>query len=286
MTHGGDDGDASERERAIEAALAEALASVHDRGAAPAPGTVDHRSLGIGIRLGLDRPGHARHLLELIGGGETDEGEAAAERATGDDQAPGGVPGDALPAVPGEGDVPAASMFLARSAAFSPEERGNLGPDVVFGWVTELSARQVTRIGGIVTAMLAEGARADIGRGFALAWDDGARIPRPERDTMFEAFTQLEVAVGSVLVGRDLRPDEAAPRQRGLGAFAQLFGSRSSTPSPAASAIEAAGEPGRRGLVALWNTWVAVRYRALIPEATFELLTRPWVTVVGRLPDR
>ena len=30
---------------------------------------------------------------------------------------------------------------------------------------------------------------------------------------------------------------------------------------------------------------MAMRYRALIPPPTFELLVRPWVTVVGPLPE-
>ncbi len=282
MTHPEPSDDAADLERALEAALTEALASVHDRGAGPGPESVDYRWLGIGMRLGLDRPGHARHLLELIEAAGDDPAAGAAP-AAGDDPANA----SAEPATGhAEGDLPATSLFLARSAAFSPSKRGELGPDVVFGWATELSAGQVARIGGVVTAMLDEGVRADIGRGFALAWDDGVKIPKPERDTMFEDFTQLEVSVASVLVGRDLRSVETAPRQRGFGAFAQLFGSRSGSQSAAAAAIEAAGEPGRRGLVALWNTWVAMRYRAAIPETTFELLTRPWVTVVGRLPDR
>ena len=135
--------------------------------------------------------------------------------------------------------------------------------------------------------MLADGAPADVGRGFGLAWDDGVRIPRPERDTMFEEFTQLEVTVGGVLVGRDLRAARPRRDSAGFGAFAQLFGGRSSPrrrrPPPRSR------RPASRAaaaLVALWNTWVAMRYRASIPAPTFELLTRPWVTVVGRLPDR
>ena len=42
---------------------------------------------------------------------------------------------------------------------------------------------------------------------------------------------------------------------------------------------------GRRGLVALWNVWMAMRYRTLIPQPTFDQLVHPWVTVVGPLPD-
>ena len=55
--------------------------------------------------------------------------------------------------------------------------------------------------------------------------------------------------------------------------------------SQAAGVIERAGAPGRRGLVALWNVWMAMRYRELIPAPTFELLVQPWVTVIGRLPE-
>jgi hypothetical protein len=300
VTHDEPHGDAAtrerEHERALEAALAEALASVHDRGAAPTPATVDYRWLRIGMRLGLERPGHARHLLELIGGREAAAAEAAVPEAAvppaeGQAEVPpaeGQAPDEpaAVAAERAEADVPAVSLFLARSAAFSTAERAELGPEVVFGWATELTAGQVARLGGVVAAMLAEGARPEVGRGFALAWDDGAKIPRHERDTMFEDFTQLEVAVASVLVGRNLRAEETGSRPRGFGAFAQLFGSRSGTPSPTAAAIEAAGEAGRRGLVAAWNAWAAMRYRTLIPAPTFELLTRPWVTVVGPLPDR
>jgi hypothetical protein len=161
-----------------------------------------------------------------------------------------------------------------------------VGPDVVFGWAGELTPAQVLRIGSVVSAMLAEGASADIGRGFGLAWDGGVRIPRLERDTLFEDFTQLEITVAEVLTGRDLRSTAAAPKPQGFGAFAQLFSPRAQGPSAVAAAIEAAGDPGRYGLVALWNAWMAMRYRSAMPAATFELLVRPWVTVVGRLPDR
>lgn len=276
----------------LEAALAEAVASIHDRGAAPETESVDYRSLGIGLRLGLDRPGHARHLLELIGAAGADAGAVggAAVDVVAADVVPAGPAEAASPGEPAtdlaDGGVPPASLFLARSAAFSLAERAELGPDVVFGWATELSAGQVLRIGAVVAAMLAEGAPTDLGRGFALAWDDGVKIPRHERDALFADFAQLQVAVGGVLVGRDLRVEEAVPKQRGFGAFAQLFGGRSNGPSPATAAIEAAGEPGRRALVAMWNTWIAMRYRASIHGPTFALLTRPWVTVVGPLPER
>ena len=49
--------------------------------------------------------------------------------------------------------------------------------------------------------------------------------------------------------------------------------------------IEAAGRPAQMGLVALWNVWAAMRYRASIPQGTFEMLVKPWITVVGPLPE-
>jgi len=275
------EGDAAvDRERAFEDALAQALASVRDRGDGPAPDTVDYRWLAIGMRLGLERPGHARHLLDLIAAGD----DAPAATSDGDPRVGVDDPGEA-PLDPQDG-APAASLFLARSAALPVSEMTAVGPAVVFGWAAELTSVQVLRIGAVVTNMLAEGAPADVGRGFGLAWDGGVRIPGPERDRLFEDFTQLEVTVAEVLTGRDLRSAAAAPRSHGFGAFAQLFGPRSQGPSPVSAAIEAAGEPGRLALVALWNAWMAMRYRAAMPAPTFELLVRPWVKVVGRLPDR
>jgi hypothetical protein len=267
------------RERALEEALAQALASVYDRGDGPAPDAADYRWLGIGMRLGLERPGHARHLLELIAAAdglqaaspEGDLGGAAVD--------PGAATTDP------EVATPAASHFLARSAALPVSEMAAVGPAVVFGWASELTSAQVLRIGAVVIGMLDEGAPADAGRGFGLAWDGGVRIAGPERDRLFEDFTQLQVAVAEVLTGRDLRSVAAAPKPYGFGTFAQLFGTRPQGSSPASAAIEAAGEPGRLGLVALWNAWMAMRYRSAMPSSTFELLVRPWETVVGRLPD-
>lgn len=274
-------GDTTQRARALEAALDEALAGVHDGGTAPPLDTDAYRWLGIGMRLGLERPVHARRLLEMV---ETrDAGPAAPPE--GDDGGVAAAEGGA--AEHRQDDAPAASLFLARSAAFSPPERAGLEPDVVFGWAAELAPTQVLRIGRVVIAMLAEGVPADVGRGFGLAWDGGARIPGRDRDAMFREFTELEAAVAGVLAGRDLRTAGPEQRPHGFGAFAQLFGTRPQEgQSTVAAAIDAAGEPGRRGLVALWNTWMAMRYRPAIPATTFELLTRPWVTVVGPLPDR
>jgi hypothetical protein len=271
---------AVDRSSALEEALAQALASVHDRGSAPAPDSADYRWLGIGLRLGLERPGHAQHLLELLAAA----GAPQASTPEGDAGNGAADPGDAVadPAV----DAPAASRFLARSAALPGPEKTSVGPAVVFGWAAELTPAQVLRIGAVVGEMLAGGAPADVGRGFGLAWDGGVRIPGPERDALFEDFTQLEVSVAEVLTGRDLRSVDAAPRPHGFGAFAQLFGPRAQGPSAVTAAIEAAGDPGRHGLVALWNAWMAMRYRSVMPAPTFELLVGPWVSVVGPLPDR
>jgi hypothetical protein len=103
---------------------------------------------------------------------------------------------------------------------------------------------------------------------------------------MFREFADLEISVGSVLIGRDLRAEEPKPPSRGLGGlFDHLVLPKGRLDSQAGEAINRSGDPGRRGLVALWNAWVAMRYRAIIPAPTFELLVRPWVSVVGPLPE-
>jgi hypothetical protein len=275
------EGDGAGGERTLEDALEQAIAGLSGGGDAPGPDAVDGHWLGLGLRLGLERPDDARRLLGLL------ESRAAARAVTpGAGARADDAPADDAPAEDDGRSAPVVSLLLARSAALPPSEMAALGPGVVFGWAAELTAAQVLRIGAAVVEMMAEGASADIGRGLGLAWEGGARIPGPERDRLFREFTELEAAVAGVLTGRDLHTVEADDRRRGFGAFAQLFGTRSSGPSTVSAAIEAAGEPGRRGLVALWNTWMAMRYRSTIPDRTFELVVRPWVTVVGRLPDR
>ena len=161
-----------------------------------------------------------------------------------------------------------------------------MGPDVMFGWAAGLTSREILSIGRVVGEMLAAGSPPDIGRGFGLTWDAGVRFPRQELNAMFREFTELEVTVGGVLAGRDLRASEPTQRSRGLGAMLDgLFSRASPRDSQAAAALEGSGEPGRRGLVALWNVWVAMRFRSILPRPTFELLVQPWVTVVGPLPE-
>jgi hypothetical protein len=182
--------------------------------------------------------------------------------------------------------VPVASLVLARSAALPAPERAAVGPEVVFGWATGLTPGQILALGRAVTQMVAAGATLDVGRAFGIAWDARVRIPRQEREAMLREFADLEISVGSVLMGRDLRAEEPPTPSRGLGAlFDQLVVPRNRLESLAGEAINRSGDPGRRGLVALWNAWVAMRYRALIPAPTFELLVRPWVSVVGPLPE-
>jgi hypothetical protein len=161
-----------------------------------------------------------------------------------------------------------------------------MAPDVVLGWVAGLTPAEIVSLGRVVGDMLAAGSPANLGRGFGLAWDDGVRLPRRERTAMFREFAELQVSVGGVLAGHELRTGEPAPQPGGIGAiFGMLVPRVRPEESQAAAAVAAKGEAGRRGLVALWNVWVAMRYRSSIPRPLFELLVRPWVTVVGALPE-
>ena len=240
---------------------------------------VDYDWLGIGIRLGLDRPQHARHLLELIEAQEAPVDGAPSEHSRGGIPATGGAVGPE--------PVPVNSMILARAAAVASTELANLEPEAKFGWASRLTADDILSLGRVVRDMLAAGSPPDITRGFGLAWDAGVRMPRREVDAMFREFSELEITVGGILAGRDLRASEPAPRPSGLGGLLDVRMFRSHPgESEAAAALKARGEAGQRGLVALWNAWVAMRYRGLIPRPTFELLVHPWVAVVGPLPER
>jgi len=271
-------GDTARDTRTLEGAVDEALAEFSDVDPV-ALEAADYLWLGIGLKLGLERPDRARHLLELIGALEAGQASSPEVDATG--VSPTGAPATAYPA--GAVAVPVSSSLLARAAALPWSERTGLGPDVAFGWAARLSSGEILALGRAVQEMLAAGSPTDVGRGFGLAWDGGVRLPRKEHDAMFRDFTELEVTVAGVLTGRDVRAEEQAQQPRGLAA---VFGQWVARPeqSRAAAALESSGEPARRGLVALWNAWMAMRYRSLIPLPTFELLVHPWVTVVGPLP--
>jgi enamine deaminase RidA (YjgF/YER057c/UK114 family) len=187
---------------------------------------------------------------------------------------------------PGPG-VPARSSLLARSAALPPADRAALAPGAAFGWAEGLTPDEVLAIGRVVRDMLAAGAPPDLDRGFGLAWDGGVRLPNRHTETLFGEFTELQITVGGVLAGRDLRAGAVpAPRPGGLAA---LFGGWLARADPveteAAAAVDRRGPEARSGLIALWNAWMAMRFRQFIPPPTFELLVAPWVAVVGPVPE-
>ncbi len=271
--------DATRDTEALERALDDALAGLPDVDRAAFEAPPDYHWLSAGMRLGLERPDQARHLLEMIGAGEADRVTLL------EVDVPGVSPADGRSTASPDGSVPVpvSSSLLARAAALPSSERTGLGPEVAFGWAGRLSPGEILSLGRVVGQMLAAGSPPDVGRGFGIAWDAGVRLPRKEHEVMFRDFTELEVTVAGILTGRDLRTGEPAPRKGGLGA---IFGQWVSRPeeSRAAAALESGGEAARHGLVALWNVWMAMRYRSLIPNPTFELLVHPWVTVVGPLP--
>lgn len=268
--------------RALRDALDEALAGLPgEERAAQEP--VDRRWLVIGMRLGLERPQRAGRLLELIAS-QGAEADSLAPASDDGGVAPG--PGERADDGPPEPEpIPVGSSLLARAAAIPRSERATVGPDVAFGWAARLTQQEVRSLGHVVQEMLAAGAPQDIGRGFGLAWNGGVRLPREELDAMFREFTELEITVGGILAGRDLRVREPAPRRGIASLLNPLLARGLPGQAEAAAAMESSGEAGRRGLVALWNAWAAMRYRERIPGPTFELLVQPWVTIVGPLPE-
>ncbi len=269
-------------DRSLEGALDEALAGLPDEDRAAALEAVDYRWLALGMRLGLEHPDEARHLLEMIGTREADR--AALREGDSGDVVRAGIPANEDPG--DSASVPVRSALLARAAALPPSERALIGPEATYGWAARLTPAEILLLGRVVQDMQASGSSRDIGRGFGLAWDAGVRLPRQELKGMFREFAELEVTVAGVLVGRDLRASEPAPKTQGLGALlGQLVPRSRPDESQADAAVESSGELGRLGLIALWNVWMAVRYRSLIPRPTFEALVHPWETVVGRLPE-
>jgi hypothetical protein len=245
----------------LERALHEALVDIGEPATDETPAdAAETRWLRAGLRIGLERPASASRLLALTR-------SAVSER----DEAP-------------LADRSAVSSLLVRSAAMLPAQRREVGRDVVFGWATQLRAAEVLALGRAVQGQLAAGSKTDLGKAYGIAWDDGARIPGDEREGLMGDFVALQEAVGSALAGRVLRETEPAPASVGLAGIVDRWvrGARPER-SPAASAVEQHGDLGRLGLIAAWNAWAALRYRALVAEPTFELLLEPWVTAIGPL---
>jgi hypothetical protein len=262
-----DDGDKLDDGIELDAAIGEALVDLTGDGPDTGPEPVDYRWLAIGMRLGVERPDRARALVEMI----------EARKAGGHQD-----PDDAQES----GSIPVASMLLVRAASLPAPDRMSTGPAVTFGWATRLAPGEILQLGRVVGDMLAGGSAPDIGKGFGIAWSGGVDVSRPELEAMMDEFTELEITVGGILASRDLRTGGPVEQPRGIAAWlGDWMPRRRPDEARAAEAIERSGEEARRGLVALWNVWMAMRYRSLIPAPTFDLLVHPWVTVVGPLPE-
>jgi hypothetical protein len=282
--------------------LADALAELRDDFAPAADETDDRYWLRVGLTLGLRRPGRAGLLLERLEDGTAPAGAratagagAGAAAGAGAGAAAGaGVAADATDATSADaadadptdldpGAIPVRSMLLARAAVLPLDEPA----ETAFGWVGRLTAADVTYMGRVVAEQIASGGSADLGRGFGLAWSSGVRLPNAELNLLFGRFTDLEVAIASVLGGQDLRGIPQAGGLEGISNTIQgwFMPKRSAAGSAAAAVFDGRGKPAQHGLVAAWNAWAAMRFRELLPTALFEQLTQPWVTVVGRLPE-
>jgi hypothetical protein len=182
--------------------------------------------------------------------------------------------------------VPVRSLILARSAAMSRAQQEESGPEVVFAWAGRLLPGEIAAIGRVVQQMLDDGAPNDVARGFGIAWTGGVKLPSGELEGMFKEFVDLQLTVASVLSGQDLRDLPPLPSATGLGGILHgWFGRPNPVSREADTVIERAGRNGQLALVALWNAWVGLRYRPLMPAATFEQLLHPWITVVGPVPE-
>ena len=224
-------------------------------------GALDYRWLSVGMRLGLERPEAARTLLALIAA-EEDPGVVLQDGDAG--LVPGGGK-HRLDEGRGVASIPVASALLARAAALPESARTSAGPEVAFGWAARLTPDEILLLGRVVGEMLAAGAPPDIGRGFGITWSAGVRVPRDELEAMVQEFTELEITVGGIIAGRDLRKGPPAAKPQGIAAWLGDWKPRMRPEElQAAEAIERNGEAGRRGLVALWNVWMAMRYRTLI----------------------
>jgi len=268
--------------------LTDALAELRDD-FAPQPGESDDRYwLRIGLALGLRRPGRAQLLLERLEGrsataaapARADAGAPEAGTTSGV-RADGGDESDA-DADAGPDEIPVASMLLVRAAALPLDEP----PDTAFGWALRLRADEITLMGRITDGFIEGGARRDLARGFGIAWTGGVKVPGNELNLLFGRFTDLVLTVASVLAGHDIREAGLRAKPSISSVMRGWFMPKPAPGSDEAGAVLARlGDPAQRGLIAVWNTWAAVRYRSAMPEGLYEDLTHAWVTVVGRLPE-
>lgn len=239
--------------------------------------------LRLGLRLALEHPELARRWLESI----APAGDLSAK--TGAPAAEMGAPAANSPAAerPTEGPaLPLRSRLLAQSARTAAAQLDDQDAAPSFAWAATLAPADVVQLGRAVDEMLRGGVPAEIARGFGIVWNAGVRLPHAEQAALIGQFIDLEITVAGVLTGRDLRAEETAQAPRGLRALFDLRLARAHPgEAEAAGIIQRRGETVQHGLVALWNAWMALRYRERIPAPTFELLVRPWVTVVGPLPE-
>ena len=271
----------------------------------------DRYWLRMGLGLGLRQPERAKPLLDLLEGAagvaspaptEPDGGaaeaklEGAAEPPAAEGQPDGSAEGKPVDAQPDGGtpsapvasaaEVPLRSLLLARSAGLPAADKEAFDPEAVFGWAARVTRDEVLWMGRVVDEMLAEGLSADFTKGFAITWRAGLRLNDSDFDPLFHAFTELEVTVGGVLAGYDLRAQSRTQKPGVLGSMLGSLMMRSDTrTSEAGAVIERAGRSGQRGLIAMWNAWAALRFRGAVPPELFKQLVRPWATVVGRLPE-
>ena len=264
-------------------ALIDALAELRDDFTPQPDESADRYWLRVGLALGLRRPGRAQLLLERLEGGAV----AATTAGTGDDTPAADLESattavdDAATDATIVDEVPVRSMLLVRAAALPLTEP----PETAFGWALRLRADEITRMGRVADEMIADGARRDLARGFAIAWNGGAKLPANELNQLFGRFTDLVLTVASVLAGHDIR--ESAQRRRpSLSDVVQGWFMPKSGPGAdeAGAVLARLGDPAQHGLIAVWNAWAAVRYRSAISDELYEELTSAWVTVVGRLP--
>jgi hypothetical protein len=254
-------------------AVSDALVELRDDYAARPDEPVDHYWLRVGLVLGLRRPGRAQLLLERLEGG----GAASAPTPAATDD-----PGAQHTVEPDADEIPVRSLLLVRAATLPLTEP----PETAFGWALRLAQSDITLMGRILDGLIDAGAPRDLVRGFGLAWTAGVKVSNSELNGLFGRFTDLELTIASVLAGHDIR-EEAAASKPSISAVVQSWFMPKSGPGAdeAGRVLERLGGPAQRGLIAVWNTWAAVRYRSLMPAPLFEQLTQAWVTVVGRLPE-